>query len=109
MEEDDGGARSCWTREEDGVAVRGGRNCCSSVWRWCVVVVARRWKNSCFDGCVNEEDDGEKMEVLRRGGSAISGELTVGWAVVAGEVGGGGCVEGGREIKVRVSCVRWRR
>jgi len=33
------------------------------------------WKNSCFDGCVNEEDDGEKMEVLRRGGSAVSGEF----------------------------------
>ena len=28
---------------------------------------------------------------------------------VAGEIGGGGCVEGGREIRVRVSCVRWRR
>jgi len=25
MEEDGGGARSYWTREEDGVAVRGGR------------------------------------------------------------------------------------
>jgi len=39
------------------------------------VVMARRWKNSCFDGCVNEEDDGEKMEVLRCGGSAVSGEF----------------------------------
>jgi len=28
---------------------------------------------------------------------------------VAGEIGGGGCVEGGRETRVRVSCVRWRR
>jgi len=28
---------------------------------------------------------------------------------VADEIGGGGCVEGGREIRVRVSCVRWRR
>ncbi|QCD96343.1 hypothetical protein DEO72_LG6g1045 [Vigna unguiculata] len=44
----------------------------------------------------------------RCGGSAVSGELTVEGAVVAGEVGGG-CVEGGREIRVRVSCVRWRR
>jgi len=29
--------------------------------------------------------------------------------VVAGEIGGGGCVEGGRKIRVRISCVRWRR
>ena len=49
--------------------------------------------------------------LVRRGGcrrgAVVSGELTVEGAVVAGEVDG--CVEGGREIRVRVSCVRWRR
>jgi len=35
MEEDGGGARSCWTREEDGVAVRGGRKRCDGEVRRC--------------------------------------------------------------------------
>ena len=29
----------CGAMEEEGGAVRGGRNCCSSVWRCCVAVV----------------------------------------------------------------------
>ncbi|QCE10710.1 hypothetical protein DEO72_LG10g1941 [Vigna unguiculata] len=44
----------------------------------------------------HEGGDGKWLvQVLRRGGSAVSGELTVEGAVVVGKVGGGGCVEGG--------------
>ncbi|QCD89870.1 hypothetical protein DEO72_LG4g820 [Vigna unguiculata] len=71
MEEDGGGARSCWTREEDSVAVRGGRNCCSSVWRWCVVVAGRgatqgRWNAAMADALWRRR--GRQMQV--RGGGA---------------------------------------
>ena len=47
MEEDGGGARSCWTREEDGVAVRGaekvrcGVAAVSGEFQWWS---ARRWR-----------------------------------------------------------------
>ena len=61
----------------------------------------RRWR---CHGERDGEDDGEKMEVLRRGGSAVSGEFQWWPARLAAAA----AVEGGRETRVRVSCVRWR-
>ncbi|QCD82395.1 hypothetical protein DEO72_LG7g1545 [Vigna unguiculata] len=59
--------------------------------RWCVAVAAMLQVLVARGGCGAMEEEGGAV----RGGSAVSGELTVEGAVVVGEVGGGGCVEGG--------------
>jgi len=81
--------------------------CCSGVVvvvdARCTSEVARRREDGvcCRIMVVADEDGGCRGFWCVAGDSAVSGELTVEGAVVAGEVGGG-CVEGGREIRVRV-------
>ena len=57
------------------------------------------------------EDGGARCRSAMEGcsGAKMVVADVVQWCPVAGELGGGGCVESGRETRVRVSCVRWRR
>ena len=51
---------------------------------------------------------GQEVAAMAAGAKMVAADV-VQWCPVAGEIGGGGCVESGRETRVRVSCVRWRR
>ncbi|QCE10293.1 hypothetical protein DEO72_LG10g1521 [Vigna unguiculata] len=116
-------------REEEELA-GGSRVCrCSGVAMMVALRRRRRWFVVVVRGAamvVRRGDDGTLPWLTRcgeDGGGRCSFVVVVCGAVaalvvvsmvrdggaVAGEIGSGGCVEGGREIRVRVSCVRWRR